>query len=165
MSPLANADPLSQLNDIIAPTAASAWPPAPVYWGLILLLLLLCGCAVFLFKRIKKAQLKQKLALTKLHQLQAEDADFVHLNQLIKGVALSYFPRQQVASLHGEQWFDFLQRYAVTPLFTDKQKFLQRLYKGGEQPCSSDDFAQAKIWIKQLPKQIKKQHKEANNNV
>ena len=165
MSPLVNQDPLAQLNDIIAPTAASPWPPAPVYWLLLLILSASIAGAVYLFKRIKKQRLKQQQALTKLQQLQADSANFVLLNQLIKGVALSYFPRQQVASLHGEQWFDFLQRYAATPLFSDKQAFLQRLYKDSEQPCSADDFVQTKRWIKQLPKQIKKQHKEATKHV
>ena len=165
MSPLANQDPLAKLNDIIAPTAASPWPPAPAYWLLLFLFLASIAGVVYLFKRIKKQRIKQQQALTKLQQLQAENADFITLNQLLKGVALSYFPRQQVASLYGEQWFDFLQRYAATPLFTDKQAFLQRLYKDNQQPCSSDDFIQIKKWIKQLPKQIKKQHKEANSHV
>ena len=165
MSPLANANPLSQLNDIIAPTAASPWPPAPIYWLLLFLFISSIVASIYLFKGIKKQRVKQQQALTKLQQLQANNANFILLNQLIKGVALSYFPRQQVASQHGEQWFDFLQRYAATPLFTSKQAFLQRLYQDSESPCCADDFAQTKKWIKQLPKQIKKQHKEANKDV
>ena len=165
MSPLANQNPLAQLNDIIAPTASSPWPPAPVYWLLLLGLLISVTATVYLFKRMKKQRRKQQLALTKLQQLQTDSASFILLNQLLKGVALSYFPRQQVASLHGEQWFEFLQRYAAIPLFTSKQLFLKRLYKESEHPCCADDFAQVKKWIKQLPKQIKKQHKEADKHV
>ena len=165
MSPLASQNPLEKLNDIIAPGAAGYWPPAPIYWLLLLILAVSAVASVYLFKRFTKQRLKQQQALTKLQQLQKEDADFILLNQLIKGVALSYFPRQQVASLHGEQWFDFLQRYASTPLFSGKECFLKHLYRYSEQPCSPDDFAQAKNWIKQLPKQIKKQRKEAIPNV
>jgi hypothetical protein len=165
MSPLANQNPLSQLNGIIEPAGASPWPPAPIYWLLLLALLISVGGAFYLFKRIKQQRLKQQQALNQLQQLQAADADFVLLNQLLKGVALSYFARRQVASLHGAQWFDFLQRYAATPLFTSKQSFLERLYSSCDPRCSADDFAQAKNWIKQLPKQIKKQNKEANNHV
>jgi hypothetical protein len=159
MSPLASQNPLAQLNDIIAPTAASPWPPAPIYWLLLLALLLLTTATLYLFKRVKKQRLKQQQALTKLQQLEKEDASFILLNRLLKGVALSYFPRQQVASLHGGPWFDFLQRYATAELFSGKQHFLEYLYRYSEQPCSPDDFAQAKKWIKQLPKQIKKQHR------
>ena len=163
MSPLAN--PLAQLNDIIAPTAASPWPPAPICWLLFSALLLLLIAAVYLFKRTQQQRQKQQQALTQLQRLQNEQADFIALNQLLKGVTLSYFPRQQVASLHGEQWFDFLQHYAATPLFADKQAFLRRLYQDSGQPCCDDDFVQAKRWIKTLPKQLKKQHKEANRHV
>ena len=107
----------------------------------------------------------QKDALLQLQKLQEEDANFIALNQLIKGVALHYFSRHQVASLHSEQWFDFLQRYSTTEFFSGKENFLNHLYRYSEQPCSSEHFNQAKKWITQLPKQIKKQEKEASKNV
>jgi len=165
MSPLANQNPLAQLNDIIAPTAASPWPPAPFYWVILVVLIIAIVALVYLVKRIKKQRVRQQQALLKLRQLQAENADFILLNQLIKGVALSYFPREQVASLHSDAWFDFLQRYSTTPLFINKDVFLQRLYQYSNTPCSAEDFIQVKNWIKQLPKQIKKHTKEANNHV
>jgi len=165
MSPLAKQNPLAQLNDIIAPTTANQWPPAPVYWVLLITFVVLIIISIYLVKRLKKQRLKQQQALQKLQQLQAENASFIVLNQLIKGVALLYFPRQMVASLHGEHWFNFLQNYSTKPLFSSKQLFLKRLYSRGEQNCSADDFAQSKIWIKQLPKQIKKYNKEANKHV
>ena len=160
MSPLAKQNPLAQLNDIIAPATANLWPPAPIYWGLFIAFAVLIIASVYLFKQRKK----QQQAFTKLQQLQAENTSFIVLNQLIKGVALLYFPRKTVASLHGDQWFDFLQRYSAKPLFSSKPLFLKRLYSD-HQNCSADDFAQSKIWIKQLPKQIKKHNKEANKHV
>lgn len=164
MSPLANQNPLAQLNDIIAPTTASQWPPAPIYWFLLSALVVVIIASVYLVKRIKQQRQKQRQALQKLQQLQADNSSFIALNQLLKGVALLYFPRQAVASLHGELWFDFLQSYSEKKLFTSKEIFLKRLYSS-EQNCSADDFAQSKIWIKQLPKQIKKHNKEANKHV
>jgi len=165
MSPLANQNPLAQLNDIIAPTTASPWPPAPFYWGLLVALSIFIVAVVYLVKRIKKHRERQQQALLKLRQLQSEKADFILLNQLIKGVALNYFPRQQVASLHSDAWFDFLQRYSATPLFINKDVFLERLYQYSNSPCSAEDFIQVKSWIKQLPKQINKHTKEANSHV
>lgn len=165
MSPLAKQNPLAQLNDIIAPTTANQWPPAPIYWVLLITFVVLIIASVYLFKRLKKQRAKQLQALQKLQQLQADTASFVVLNQLIKGVVLLYFPRCTVASLHGEHWFNFLQNYSANPLFSSKDIFLQRLYSNGEQNCSADDFAQSKIWIKQLPKQIKKYNKEAKKHV
>jgi len=160
MSPLANQDPLSQLNDIIAPTAPNWFPPAPIYW-----FLLLIGCAVIfaIFHLIKKQhqqRKQQKRHLSKLIQLQKQEANFVELNQLLKGCVLSYFSRAEVASLHGEQWFDFLQKYSVTPIFDDKEIFVQRLYQIDIQNVDEEDYNAARKWIINLPKQIKKVKKD-----
>ena len=165
MSPLANQNSLAQLNDIIAPTAASPWPPAPFYWVLLIISIIAIGGLIYIFKKIKKQRLKQQTALLKLRQLQTGDTNFIMLNQLIKGVALSYFPRQQVASLHGKQWFDFIQQYAADPIFDNQEAFLKRLYQTPSHPCCKDDFSQTKNWIKKLPKQINEQRKKANKNV
>lgn len=165
MSPLANQDPLAQLNDIIAPNTASFWPLAPIYWALLVLIVALLVGIIYLIKHGKKERLKQQSALLKLQELQVNNANFIVLNQLIKGVALHYFPRRQVASLHSQAWFDFLQRYATSPIFQDQKTFLMRLYQDNDPTCSELDFVQTKQWIKQLPKQIKKQRKEANKHV
>ncbi|MGB5445908.1 MAG: DUF4381 domain-containing protein [Psychromonas sp.] len=169
MLPQNNPNPLLvQLNDIVAPSLPSIWPLAPIYWLLFAIAIFCLLICFSLFKKYKKQQVKQNKALQQLHALQQSQVDFVLLNQLLKGVALTYFPRQQVASLHGEQWFDFLQRYAQTPLFENKQKFVERLYQQHSQACSAGDFAQARQWITGLPKQIKKQtgkNKEKHDNV
>jgi hypothetical protein len=165
MSPLANQDPLAQLNDIIAPTAASPWPPALIYWLLLATLIVSIVGLVYLFKRNQIQRVKQQQALLKLQQLQADNANFIVLNQLIKGVTLSYFPRRKVASLHSQQWFNFLQRYSSEPIFTSEQVFIKRLYQDNDSACSAEDFMQTKKWIKQLPKQIKKHRKEVNKHV
>ncbi|WP_435235215.1 DUF4381 domain-containing protein [Psychromonas sp. PT13] len=165
MSPLDSQNPLAQLNDIIAPNAASFWPLAPIYWALLFTLVAALIGLTYLIKRIKKQRKKQQSILIKLQELESSKANFITLNQLIKGVALQHFPRQQVASLHSEAWFDFLQRYATTPIFKDKDTFLTRLYQEKNPVCSDSDFAQTKQWIKQLPKQIKKHHQEANKHV
>ncbi|WP_372880980.1 DUF4381 domain-containing protein [Psychromonas sp.] len=161
-------NPLAQLNDIVGPSSPSFWPLPPVYWLLSSIVILSLLLSLFLLKKHRKQRLKQKNALQQLRLLQQSQADFVSLNQLLKGVALAYFPRRQVASLHGELWFDFLQRYAQAPLFDNKQKFIERLYQQHSQACSADDYIQARTWIAGLPKQIKKQtgkNKEKRNHV
>lgn len=156
MSPLANQDPLAQLNDIIAPSTPSGFPPAPIYW---LLLALFFGVIIALYYVIKNNQQQRKKrrdALHTLRQLEQQQADFITLNQLLKGYALQHFQRTEVASLHGEQWFDFLQRYSVSPIFNNKQDFIARLYQGEQQAAQQCDFSDAKNWINALSKQIKK---------
>ncbi|MFT6927539.1 MAG: hypothetical protein ACJAZP_003176 [Psychromonas sp.] len=168
MSVQNNQNLLAQLNDIQAPSLPSFWPPAPIYWFLLSALIICLLLSVYLFKKYKKQKVKQTAALKQLTLLEKSNADFILLNQLLKGVALLYFPRRQVASLHGEQWFDFLQSYAQTPLFGDKADFIIRLYDSPEPTCCRDDFEQARKWISGLHKQIKKLQnitQEKHNNV
>ena len=156
MSPLANQDPLAQLNDIIAPSAPNWFPPAPIYWVLLLLVIVsVYGGYCFLKKLYLQRQLPQEQLRTLL-KLEQENVDFIVLNQLLKGCALSYFPRSDVASLHGEQWFDFLQKHSDFPIFNNKQDFISRLYQHECQATQQNDFTDAKKWITALPKQIKK---------
>ncbi|MEI6897060.1 MAG: DUF4381 domain-containing protein [Psychromonas sp.] len=156
MSPLANPDPLAQLNDIIGPTSPNWFPPAPLYWALLLLIMALFFGTYYFVKQYKKQQKVQQSLLINLHQLAHNKADFIVLNQLLKACALRYFPRDEVASLHGEQWFDFLQKYSRQTIFKNKQNFMQRLYHVTPQACHETDFMEAKKWIMALPKQIKK---------
>ena len=158
MSPLANQDPLAQLNDIIAPTAPSWFPPAPIYWCLLILTICLVIGVLYYFKKQQKQRqiLKSQLAL--LSELEQQQVDFIVLNQLLKGCALNYLPRSEVASLHGAQWFDFLQQHSDVAIFKDKQDFMTRLYQAECQATQDVDFIEAKKWITALPKQIKKVH-------
>lgn len=154
--------PLENLNDITGPAIPSAWPPAPLYWLLLAVLLLVVTGAFFTFKKFKKESQKQKQLLTELQKLQQSKADFISLNQLLKAVSLRYFPRTQVASLHGETWFDFLQDYSEQLLFDNKEVFTKRLY-GDSSQCTIDDYEAVKQWIISLPKQIKKKQKVDKN--
>jgi len=156
MSPLANQDPLAQLNDIIAPNAPSGFPPAPIYWLLCCLLIGAVFGGYYLFKKQQKQRQRQQQQLRELQQLKQQKSDFIALNQLLKGCALSYFPRSDVASLHGEAWFDFLQKHSHFSIFKNKQDFLTRLYQAECQVTDDSDFIDAKKWITALPKQIKK---------
>lgn len=165
MSPQTNVDPLAQLQDVISPDLPSWWPLSPIYWLLIISCIAFIAVLVYLFKMQHKNKHKQQQAHLQLQQLKQNSANFVLLNQLLKGVALLYFERHQVASLHGEDWFNFIQKHATVPIFGNKQRFIDRLYQVDQQSCTEQDYQQAKTWIKNLPKQIKKQQKEVNGNV
>ncbi|WP_354624967.1 DUF4381 domain-containing protein [Psychromonas sp. MME2] len=165
MSPQANASPLAQLHDVIAPSIPSWWPLAAIYWFLIALVIGLAIASTYLYKKQQQEKQKQQKALQQLRQLQRSNANFVLLNQLLKGVALSYFPRQKVASLHGEQWFEFLHIHAKEPIFNSKEAFVKRLYRNDTPACTDNDYDQAKRWIKNLPVQIRKREQEVNKNV
>jgi hypothetical protein len=156
---------LSQLNDIIAPAPPSFWPLPAIFWLLTVLIITAIVGLFIIIKKYKKQLYKQKLALQKLQTLQQSNATFIQLNQLLKGASLLYFTRQDVASLHGEQWFYFLQTHANERIFEDKKTFIKRLYNNNEQICSEQDFAQAKAWIKSLNHKLKSQKKSVRKNV
>lgn len=166
MSPLDNQDPLAQLNDIASLTPPSWFPPALIYWELLFTTIILIVGAYYFIKKINKQKKQQKLFLLKLKQLQQQSASFISLNQLLKGCALHYFPRQEVASLHSEAWYEFLQQNASFTMFSNKQDFIYRLYQSDQQDCQDKDFSEAKRWVIELPKQIKKyNHKQEIKDV
>lgn len=95
---------LSNLRDIFIPEPPPLWPPAPGVWvllGMIFVVLLLVGWYVYSVRK-RNAYRKAGLALLQ-NAATAHDVAVV-----VKRVALAAFPREQVASLYGEDWIAFL---------------------------------------------------------
>lgn len=111
MTPQAQSLPL---RDIHLPEPISWWPPAPGWWGLLILVLLLAGL-FFLGRYLYRRGHLRRAAHKALSQLQAqyqqhEDAHRLteDLSVLLRRIALSHFPRAKVASLTGNEWLGFL---------------------------------------------------------
>ena len=108
------------LRDIHLPAPVAWWPPAPGWWGLLLCCLLLVF-SVWAFIRIRRrGRLKTQslLALRQLAEQFERDGDAqrltTHLSTLLRRVALSLYPRRQVAALTGIEWLRFLDS-SLTP--------------------------------------------------
>ncbi len=102
-------DPLSALRPIHSPPPVSWWPPAPGWWILAAAVLLLLAWLVrwYLRGRMRRAALRELEELEKNSTL--SDRDFAAAVSLIlKRYALHCFPRQEVASLSGREWLEFL---------------------------------------------------------
>jgi len=151
------ATPNNPFEQIILPNEApSAWPPAPIYWVILCLTIISIVGLIWFIKHRKKNKKIVKQALASLKRLQKSEADFVALNQLFKGLCLQYYPRPQVASLAGKEWFIFINQHNAQKqslLFEDQDTFCQRLYKQ-HSLCTSQDFEAAKQWIKDFPAQV-----------
>ena len=108
---------LAQLRDIHLPPPVSWWPPAPGWW-LLAAILLLTTSALFVWQRRRRGNRWRRLAMQELAKLrsrleshQAQTRPLVsELSMLLRRGALSCYPREEVAALHGERWLAFLDR-------------------------------------------------------
>ncbi len=114
-------DLLAQLADIHLPEPVSFWPPAPGWWVLGVLLLVLAGVGIHY---LIQASHRRKIGLAALAELDRcyekyasadGDPDELRLryvnefNSVLRRVALVHFPHANVASLGGAAWVDFIQ--------------------------------------------------------
>lgn len=111
-------DPLAALRPLHDPAAISWWPPAPGWWGLFFISLVL----VWLFFRSRKRRRLQQAALTELKLLTAKDKTPLPqpamINQLLKRYALVCWPTTKVAALTGESWLAFLDEHGGNGAFS-----------------------------------------------
>ena len=108
MNGMTNNDPLAALRPLHPPAPVDWWPPAPGWWVLAVLLLVLTGLGWWYHRRTAL----RRAALKELRQLERNETDATRLasgvNQLLRRVALACFPRRQVAALSGAAWLRFL---------------------------------------------------------
>ena len=108
-------DALSALRDIHLPEAVSLWPPAPGWWvaaGLVVALAVALRLLQLRRRRsVARAALRELDGLERDHEGTGDAGAYaVRLSALLRRVALARFPRNEVASLHGATWIDFLNR-------------------------------------------------------
>ncbi len=110
-------DPLAQLRDIHTPGMIETWPPAPGWWMLAAIALALVLFGIYWLIKRWMANRYRREAKTELAQIRSDwvnhGDDLVYLEalqRLLKRVALTRFPREQVAGLTGEAWVQFLDR-------------------------------------------------------
>jgi len=102
---------LSQLRDIHLPAPVSWWPPAPGWWALLALVLIVAGLVVWFYRRRRRNRWRA-IALNELARLRTTQPEGLlsDLSVLLRRVAISRFPRREVAALTGEDWLAFLDR-------------------------------------------------------
>jgi hypothetical protein len=151
-------DPLAQLKDIHLPTPVSVWPLSLYWWLVIIAVLLSVGLAIYgVLQYIKKTRLT-RLALAELALLQQQGCEVNELHHLLKRIVLSSFPRETVASLHGEAWLAFLDQQAsskkrVFNAFSDNTAaWTLDLYSAKPNMLAgSAHFKTCQDWIKKTP--------------
>ena len=154
---------LSGLRDIHLPEAVSWWPPAPGWWG-VLVLGLLAIAMLFLIRAWRKRRRLRNSAILEVQRV-CETFEQHHdnlrlireLSVLLRRISISYFPRADVASLTGEQWLRFLD--SCGSMTENDQGFLHgpgQILDSGPYQARLDIDSQALIvlcrrWVKSLP--------------
>jgi len=105
-----SSDQLAQLKDIHLPEQIHNYPVAFGWWILLACLLVCIAFLIIKWQKRRKLCHSQKLALARLDKTQSSD----EIITLMKWAAFQYFPRNEVASLHGEQLESFfIQKLSV----------------------------------------------------
>ena len=94
---------LAQLKDIHLPEQVNNYPLAYGWWILLTCLLIALIIVIVKWQKHRKRCHAKKLALTNLKNTQNND----EIVTLLKWSAFHYFPRNEVAPLHGEQLKNF----------------------------------------------------------
>ena len=130
----------SSTNDSLLPLAELHLPDAPSWfplaWGwwatAAAIILVLIACVLFF--RWKKKRIAPKKAALLLIRREKPAAAF----ELVRQVALCYYPREQIAQLTGREWYLFLDAQLATPLFdVNFERWQNVLY--AKQPSENND--------------------------
>jgi len=159
------------LRDIHLPEAIGIWPPAIGWWLLPLIFLLIAGVIYFLIQfrtRIKRKPAYKKIALAELARIKQNASEnkpsIVHLREistLLRRIALSYLPRENVASLTGEKWITQLNNLTTDIFFSNELgKLLSNAPYSESAEFNLDEIIKiCEQWIQKLPDQT---HKEGS---
>ncbi|MGY8813907.1 MAG: DUF4381 domain-containing protein [Gammaproteobacteria bacterium] len=123
-------DPLDlPLRDIHLPDGLSFWPLAYGWWILIAVIVITAIIAFILYRRNQRARIsaitlarEEFTRITSEYQKSNETLKLVkEISILLRRLSISLFPRTEVASLTGEEWLAYLDRYVSGAPFTEGQ--------------------------------------------
>lgn len=122
---------LQNLNDIVLPATVGWWPLAGGWYVLINLVLIMLAWYSYqmlqrwIKNRYRRAALDELRLLANsiqtggIQNAEKRASSLRQLPVLLKRTALSAYPRSQVASLSGDDWYSFLNSQLKEPAFTD----------------------------------------------
>ena len=149
---------LSKLHDIHLPAPIGWWPLAPGWYILSGAILLITGIIITVVYRHYMHGLAKRQACKMLaeyeHEYDSEGNTAVtcaKISELLRRVALVYFPRQDVASLQGDDWISFLNTTSKGINFKAVRHCLLELpYQNQVQSTNLKPlFTRVHAWIKQ----------------
>ncbi|AEI35121.1 DUF4381 domain-containing protein [Francisella salina] len=108
-------DLLAQLKDIYLPARVSQWWPLAYGWWLLLGLIVLAFIIFLIILHFRKKRNSYKDSIVNDFRRTIEETQqnkpkeaLQNISVYLKRVALQKFPNQEIKTLHGEQWLEFL---------------------------------------------------------
>lgn len=154
MQGLPQTDPLANLNPIHTPPDVSVWPLAWGWWLVIAALLVTVLLLAFFVVRHRQFNRARRSALALLEDISPRQADWpARCNALLKRVAVTYYPTEEVASLFGEKWREFLCYCLPRRHVSRVNKGLellssQRFIANPDHAAYSDCIDACRLWLK-----------------
>ncbi|KTD18034.1 DUF4381 domain-containing protein [Legionella jordanis] len=154
---MAEAQLLKKLHDIHLPEQVGWWPLAPGWYVLIILFLILLGYGLYGWQKRRRNSRPKREALSllenyRLHYLQNKNSQLtsMKISELLRRVALVYYPREEVAGLRGQSWIDFLNSSSKHLDFNPVSHLLLELpYQPNKDIELEPLFQLARAWIRQ----------------
>jgi len=151
------------LRDIHIPEAIGWWPPAIGWWVLSILIPLLLGFSVWLYKRLTRLtalKTARKLLKALRNDTSLDDlAKIAELSALLRRVAISTDNRAEVAGLTGQNWLSYLDGALKGAPFSEGpgRIFLDAHYRKSapSEPALQDVFQLCEDWLKAQSKRKK----------
>ncbi len=142
---MADAGSLDRLHDLLTPGPTPWWPPAPGWYVLGGIVLAVGIVWLVDWYRRYRRNLYRRQALAELRGQPTVTA----IATVLKRTALSVFPRDRVAALHGEAWIAFLNQTCERSKFDHAtgEQLNSGPFDPRTPPPSQELLAAARAWI------------------
>lgn len=140
-----SATSLDRLHDVVVPPAVPFWPPAPGWYVVIAIGAICLAAALYHLWTRWRANAYRREAL---RELETADSS-AGISEILRRVALSIAPRDEVAAQTGNSWTQWLTAHCPEPMPEDvRDQLTIGIYRP---PPSGDDLTAlreyAKHWI------------------